>query len=367
LAAEISDDNDGYPWLSWALTGVLTLAGVLIIGLAISAWKPRSQPLAAPSGTTAAVKSPVRPPPAAESRPASPAPAAGVSPIDAGASPPEAVRPAVPKGTSAPFAVAAREPPTPAEPHAAPKVSTPVSPPITPVSPAKMPVSPPTAPVTPTTTPRGNGPATAPPSAAVKLGPESVADKGVAAAQDAAKRTAFVRAVAEVRASMGQRNLAASKQNLQTAAANVQSPAEQDELERLQTLQDHLEQFWDGIRGAVAAMQPVDEIVLSNSNRVAVIEASRKELAVQREGRPQRWRIEAIPMDLLSAIAKTSFKPTAGSKLIVGSFLAMDGQGDRAEARKLWQEAIHGGEDEGKLLLPELNVPRAAGSGRRKH
>ena len=160
---------------------------------------------------------------------------------------------------------------------------------------------------------------------------------------------------------MAQRNLAASKRNLETAAANAQSENDQAELERLQVLQDHLEQFWTGIRDAVAAMQPVDEIVLTESNRVAVIEASRKELAVQWEGRPRRYRIEAIPMDLLSAIARQSFKPTAGSKLIVGSFLAMDALGDRAAAGKLWQEAIRGGESQGKLLLPELNIPRAAG------
>ena len=107
---------------------------------------------------------------------------------------------------------------------------------------------------------------------------------------------------------MAHRNLAASKRNLETAAANVQSEADQAELERLQILQDHLEQFWDRIRGAVAAMQPVDEIVLSESNRVAVIEASREELAVQWEGRPRRFRIEAIPMDLLAAIARSSIK-----------------------------------------------------------
>ena len=167
-----------------------------------------------------------------------------------------------------------------------------------------------------------------------------------------------MRAVAEVRAAMGQRNLATSKRSLQTAAANAQTAADQAELERLQVLQDHLQQFWDGIRKSVAAMQPVDEIILSNSNRVAVVEASREQLAVQWEGRPQRWRIEAIPRDLLMAIVKSSFKPTAGSKLIFGSFLVMDPLGDRALGGKLWQEAIRGGESEGKLLLPELSVPR---------
>ncbi len=55
--------------------------------------------------------------------------------------------------------------------------------------------------------------------------------------------------------------------------------------------------------------------------------------------------------------ATSSFKPTPGSKLIVGTFLAMDAEGDRKEARKLWSEAIARGESDGKLLLPELDVP----------
>ncbi len=158
---------------------------------------------------------------------------------------------------------------------------------------------------------------------------------------------------------MGRRNLAAAKRGLKTAADNVQGAADQSELERLQALQDHLEQFWDGIRRAVAAMQPTDEIELSASDRVAVIEASPEMLAVQKEGRPQRYRIEAMPYDLLSAIVKSSFKPTAGSKLILGSFLAMDAHGSRATAVKLWKEAIREGESQGTILLPELDVPRA--------
>jgi hypothetical protein len=217
------------------------------------------------------------------------------------------------------------------------------------------------------TTPAADKPPSSPPtSAKVKPSPKPVAAKEVPVKQDPAKHAAFVRAVAAVRASMARRNLAASKRNLETAAANVQSEADQTELERLQTLQDHLEQFWNRIRSAVAAMQPVDEIVLSESNRVAVIEASREELAVQWEGRPQKFRIEAIPMDLLAAIARASIKLTAGSKLILGSFLAMDGLGDRAAAAKFWQEAIRGGESDGKLLLPELQIPRAASPARGK-
>ena len=42
MASEIIDNDDGFPWLSWALTGVLALAGVLVVGLVISAKSTKS-------------------------------------------------------------------------------------------------------------------------------------------------------------------------------------------------------------------------------------------------------------------------------------------------------------------------------------
>ena len=51
--------------------------------------------------------------------------------------------------------------------------------------------------------------------------------------------------------------------------------------------------------------------------------------------------------------------------MVIGSFLAMDLLGDRTEAGKLWQEAIRGGVNDAKLLLPELNIPRTAGPANR--
>ena len=164
--------------------------------------------------------------------------------------------------------------------------------------------------------------------------------------------------MADVRRLMAARDIAGSKKRLKAAADNTQTDAEKSEIERLDMIQDHLEQFWDGIRRTVAAMQPTEEIVLSESDRVAVIESSRTEIAVQMYGRQQRYRIEALPMDLLSAIAKESFKLTPGTKLVIGSFLAVDAHGNRAAARKYWREAIAAGEKDGELLMPELEVPQ---------
>jgi hypothetical protein len=180
-----------------------------------------------------------------------------------------------------------------------------------------------------------------------------------AATGDAARRAAYKKAVAAARAAMAARNMPLAKRNVKTATDNAQTAAEVAEAGRLQTLQDHVEQFWDGVRDAVSKYEATQEIVLPDNNRVAVIDASRDGLSVMYEGRPREFHIDTIPIGLLSSIAKTSFKATPGSKIVVGSFLAMDREGNRTEARKLWNEAAKAGETLGKELLPELDVPLA--------
>lgn len=338
MASEIPKNEEGLPWLSWAMTGILSMAVVVMAGVVISARNPRLQ---AQSPAAVAAKLPVGPKDSAALRQTSPAPPA------AGSSLPAVAEPARSKETKS--RVAATAAPTTAEIKARPDVSSPAS--KTPPHPAGS----------STTAPNSARPTVAaePPAVVVKPNvPAAVETVPTLAAVDPAKHAAFVRAVAEVRSSMAHRDLATAKQKLQTASANAQDAVEQAELDRLEILQDHLEQFWDGISKAVAAKQPVDEIVLTESNRVAVIEASRTELAVQWEGRQQRFRITALPRELLWAITQTSFKPTPGSKLIVGAFLAMDAAGDRDLAGKLWQEASRSGESEGKTLLSELDVHR---------
>ena len=63
-------------------------------------------------------------------------------------------------------------------------------------------------------------------------------------------------------------------------------------------------------------------------------------------------------MDLLSAIAKASFKLTPGTKLVIGSFLAVDAQAIAPRPASIWREAIAAGEKDGELLMPELEVPQ---------
>jgi hypothetical protein len=175
-------------------------------------------------------------------------------------------------------------------------------------------------------------------------------------AEDALKRAAFARAALAARIAMADRNLAAARRQLETAAANAQDQADQTQLERLQIIHENLAEFWKGVHAAVAKLQPVEELELKDT-RVVVVEASRDELTVHVYGRNQSYRVEAMPMPLISAICKQAFARTPGSKIIVGTFLAMDRQGDRREARQLWQEAANAGEQQPRQLMPELDVP----------
>ena len=175
-------------------------------------------------------------------------------------------------------------------------------------------------------------------------------------AEDPAKRAAYSRAVADARRAIWQRDMTAARKFVNTAHANLQNQTDQTELERLELVLDNLNQFWNGLRNAVAKLQVGDELELKD-NRVAVIEASRDELMIQIYGRQERYRIEAMPIALLTALVNKSFAQTPDSKVIVATFLAMDKEGDRGRARLLWEDAAKRGQSLGRDLLPELSIP----------
>ena len=175
-------------------------------------------------------------------------------------------------------------------------------------------------------------------------------------ADDPAKRAVYSRAVADARRAIWRRDMATARKFVKTAQANLQNQADQTEFERLEIILDNLNQFWNGLRNAVAKLQAGDELELKD-NRVAVIEANRNELMIQIYGRQERYRVEAMPIALMTALVNQSFAQTPDSKVIVATFLAMDKEGDRGRARLLWEDAAKHGQSLGRDLLPELSIP----------
>jgi len=163
---------------------------------------------------------------------------------------------------------------------------------------------------------------------------------------------------------MGQRDLAAARQQLRQAERAAQSQADFDQVTRLETMANILDQFWKGMREGVASLGAGNELKVGETY-VAVVESSPQRLLIKTAGRLRGWVVEELPTSLVLAVAQEYFRDDAVKKLLIGTFLAVDPKGDRARARQLWLEAAQGhtGVDV-KLLMPELDaVPTGAGSG----
>ena len=181
---------------------------------------------------------------------------------------------------------------------------------------------------------------------------------------DPQRRRAFAEAVVETRAALADRELAAARQSLARVQSNAQNGEDRQQAARLELLVQVVEQFWEGMTEAMAKLDALDELEIGNS-RIAVVEADRKHIIVKAAGRIREFETDDMPAKLVVAIARHYFAEDAVSKLLLGGFLAVDPDGDRAWARQLWQEAAAGqtGIDV-RLLMPELDAappPRAAG------
>ena len=354
---DTASDNDK-PVTSWLITGTLVLVGVIMGGLFVGAIVPRQDQKATPEVAKSS-------PPENAAAPAQPA-----SPVAVPAPVPPVTTPAVPATTPVTTYPPATPPATPVTPPAAKQAPAPTEPEATQPETTEPETTAPetTAPETtePETTepdPAMNAPAApaAKKSASAKSATTETAEPAEPAATEAddpAKRAAFVRAAKQTRQAMAKRDLKMAQRHLKSVQGNVQSEADQAELERLQILTDNLEQFWGEVRKAVSKMQPTEELELKDT-RVAVIEADRQQLTVRMAGQSRHFLIMELPAPLLQAIVDQSFAPTAGSKVVVGTFLAMDREGDRRQARKLWEAAARAGETLGKQLMPELDTPAA--------
>jgi len=169
---------------------------------------------------------------------------------------------------------------------------------------------------------------------------------------------AFTRAVADARTALTDRDLAAASKYVQLASAEVRTPENHDQVDRLETMLDNLIQFWNGIRASMVKLQAAEEIVIRDT-RVVVVDGSRDRLTVKAEGRVRHFRIETMPTSLVMALVRQNFGHDPGSKAVIATFLAVDPKGDRDLARQYWQEAAGAGVDCQKLVTELDAMPPA--------
>lgn len=177
---------------------------------------------------------------------------------------------------------------------------------------------------------------------------------------DPAKQAALRKALATAKTAMAERNMEDALKELKQARANVQSSADNDEVSRAEGMYGNLKEFWRLMRMRVSRLQPTEELAVGNT-RIAVVEADADNLAVKAEGRIQRFRTEFMPTWLAIAIAESSFAKDPASKAILGTFHAVDPQGDRARAKALFAEAAKGGINVKEMVADNADVPDASG------
>ena len=159
----------------------------------------------------------------------------------------------------------------------------------------------------------------------------------------------FRQATDEARKALARRDLAAAKKLLDAAAKHAREPKELEEVDRLETLWDHLDQFWEAIRTGLTKFSDVEEINVKGMP-VIVVESDRDHIVVRFSGRNRRYDIETMPTSLVMTVVKRFVADDVSSHAVVGSFLAVDPKGDRAVAKKYWKEAAAEGIDTEKLL-----------------
>lgn len=170
---------------------------------------------------------------------------------------------------------------------------------------------------------------------------------------DSERRKAFIQALDDARFSMSEHDLEFARRYVEQAAAAAQTQPEQAELSRLKTLLMHLEEFWVGMRRVVAGLEAT-EVLPVGETYIAVVEAGPEELIIKVEGQLRRYRVDQMPSSLTRALADARLADDPATKVLVGTYLAVDPDGDLARARQLWEQAAEGGVDTSELI-PELD------------
>lgn len=184
------------------------------------------------------------------------------------------------------------------------------------------------------------------------------AGKNSAPPLDEQQQQLFRKTATAARLAMSRRDPAGGARNAKAALKLAQTPEEEAEATRLVALAQYLEEFWKTMGRVLGGLTPAQEFN-AGSTPLIVVETSPTHVTFRSEGRNRTYALRDLPLPIIEALVQGGFADNADTKLLFGAFLAMDARGDRAAARKLWQELIAAGKDVSDLL-PELDVAPVA-------
>jgi hypothetical protein len=170
----------------------------------------------------------------------------------------------------------------------------------------------------------------------------------------------FEHAVHRARKALAARDLAAAVAQLQVAVHNARLPAQLKEVQQLQSLAEQLRLFFDAVRAGWQKFEPTEEIHVDGLV-AAVVETRPDGVTLFIEGAKRDYTVATLPAKLALHFARAAAdEQSPAAAVFFGAFQAVDPQGDRGQARQLWQRAAVAGADVDNLLPLLEGSPLAA-------
>ena len=180
---------------------------------------------------------------------------------------------------------------------------------------------------------------------------------------DPTELAALNEALEAARYAMANRNLEDALVQIELAKLLASGTSRESEVNRVGMLHDNLKQFFKAVTEGSKGLTALQEIQIGQKNpRIAVvIEATPERLVIKDQGVIRRFNLgDTMPAALCELLARRWFKgDEATNDVFVGTFHAVDAQGDKERARQLWNSARNTGSGTVKtmvnLIMPELD------------
>lgn len=150
---------------------------------------------------------------------------------------------------------------------------------------------------------------------------------------------------------------------IQLAQATLEATSRESlaKVDRLQLLAMRVGEFWNAVRETLPSLQAGESFDV-DGEEVNVVEASAEKIVIRVAGRNREYQLAKMPAKLAATLAARWLEEgNPVSSAVLGAFQAVDPQGDRQQARLLFQQARAGGMNVDPLL-EELDVLEGAGS-----
>ncbi len=146
-----------------------------------------------------------------------------------------------------------------------------------------------------------------------------------------------------------------ARQHLAQAAELAGDSPQRETVERLDALADQLERFLLAVRAGWMKFSVAEELPIGGEF-MSIVEVEPEKIMLRSAGSQREYTAATLPAPIALTFARAGInEQSAPAKVMFGAFLVVDPQGNRAQARQLWQSAAAGGESVDKLLALAAN------------